>query len=460
MNYWRYALFGVFMLMIFEGVLRKLIPSAQVEIYLLKDAILLAVYFGFLLEQRKTKIDVRSVARIKLLLVLGLIFGCLEIFNPNSPSVLVGIVGVKNYFLYAPIAFILPFAFNSQAQLAKLLKYYIAIAMPVAVLGFIQVAGGAGSALNFYVNSPEDPTLAALARFGNEDLVRTSGTFSYIAGYTIYLTFITFLATAYNLAEGWRLKTALIPLIALPLVVAAMFTTGSRAPVYMVIVAIPIILLLAVRNGTLPFGTAIRVCILAPIIGFAAVNIYPPAFSAFVERATDPGSEETWIRATSPITETIGVLSTAPVFGMGIGTTHPSSLTVVGTDWPWWLGDLLTENEPARISVELGFIGLLLTYVLRIMISVASFQLTRSFKDRWHRAFGLVLSVYLTMAMTGSIMLNATAGLYYWGSFGLILAMRRQEQSARSLTPVRVEGARVRLPQPMARASVGSASSS
>jgi hypothetical protein len=48
-RYWQRALFAVFVLMVFEGALRKwAFPWAQAQVYLVKDAILLAVYLGFL----------------------------------------------------------------------------------------------------------------------------------------------------------------------------------------------------------------------------------------------------------------------------------------------------------------------------------------------------------------------------------------------------------------------------
>jgi hypothetical protein len=54
-----------------------------------------------------------------------------------------------------------------------------------------------------------------------------------------------------------------------------------------------------------------------------------------------------------------------------------------------------------------------------------------SFKDPAYRALGIVLAVYLALGLLYvPIMLNVTAGLYYWGGLGLVLAMRRLEQSA------------------------------
>src|SRR5262249_33639484 len=193
-KYWQHALFGVFILLVFEGALRKWVfPSAQAQIYLLKDAVLLAVYLGFILEQRKGLAAGSEMTFVKVVLFLGFLFGCFEVFNPNSPSTLVGLIGLKTYFLYAPIAFVMPYAITSRDQFLSLMRRYLIMAIPVAILGFVQVAAGPASSLNTYVSRSEDAP-AVLAYFGREEfIVRTSGTFSYISGYTAFLTFIAFL---------------------------------------------------------------------------------------------------------------------------------------------------------------------------------------------------------------------------------------------------------------------------
>jgi len=430
-RYWQHALFGVFVLLVFEGALRKwAFPSAQAEIYLVKDAILLAVYWGFVLDGRRNQTVLRGVASIKIVLLLAFAFGCIEVFNPNSPSLLVGFTGLKTYFLYAPVAFILPYAFRSREHLLHMIRRYLVMAIPVALLGFIQVAAGPDSFLNTYVSHTEGP--AALAHFGHENIVRTSGTFSFISGYTAFLSFVAFLAIGYNLANGWRIKNNITPILVLILVVGAMFTTGSRAPIYTLVATGPVILWLAASGRVLPVRTAVRLCLLLPIVAFVALNLSPHSFEAFAERATE-SSDSTVDRLLSPVDQTIEALSGAPALGVGIGTTHPSALTIMGTDEFWWLGDLLTEAELARVTVELGLIGLLLIFLLRFLIIGFALRWALSFKDPAYRALGIVLMIHLAVASVfGSIMLNVTSGLYYWGALGLVLAMRRFEQSPRT----------------------------
>src|SRR5262245_19432987 len=174
-RYWQRALFGVFVLLVFEGALRKwALPGAQAQIYLVKDAILLAVYLGFILDSSKTLPAPQGIGLIKIVLILSFIWGCIEVLNPNSPSIWVGLIGLKSYFLYAPIAFILPYAIKSREHLFLLIRRYLIMAIPVAVFGFIQIAAGPASSLNVYVSHSEDNTPAMLSYFGHENLVRAS----------------------------------------------------------------------------------------------------------------------------------------------------------------------------------------------------------------------------------------------------------------------------------------------
>ena len=439
-RYWQQALFGVFVLVVFEGALRKwAFPSAQAQIYLVKDAILLAVYLGFVLDARRNQPVLRDMTSIKVVLLLAFIFSCFEVLNPNSPSILVGLMGLKAYFLYVPIAFILPYAFKSREHLFHMIWRYLVLVIPVALLGFIQVAAGPDSFLNTYVSHNENAP--GLAHFGYENIVRTSGTFSYISGYTAFLTFVAFLAIGYNWANGWRIKNNIVPVVALILVVGAMFTTGSRAPVYTLVATGPVILWLAAIGRVLPTRIAVRLCLLLPIAAFVALNLSPRAVDAFTQRVNEQVSDSTAYRLLSPVNQTIWALSDGRALGTGIGTTHPSAFTIMGTQEPSWLGDLWPEDEPARVTVELGLIGLMLIYLPRFLIIGLALRWALSFKAPAYRVLGIVLTSYLTVAIVGQIVFNATAGLYYWGAVGLLLAMRRFEQSPRTQpTPMLAPG--------------------
>jgi hypothetical protein len=304
------------------------------------------------------------------------------------------------------------------------------MAIPVAVLGFVQIAAGPESRLNTYLSYSEDVEAAGTPFGAANDIVRTSGTFSYISGYTTFLSFVAFLAIGYNMARGWRLKKNIAPILALILVIGAMFTTGSRAPVYSLVATGPLILGMAVASRVLAPQTAMRLFILIPVIAIVAVSLSPRAYEGFLYRTTDSSGDTLYSRAVSaPLDQTIGALSEAPALGFGIGTTHPASLTIMQTDEFWWLQNLLVEEEPARITEELGLIGLLLIYFLRFLIAMFALRCAMSFKDPAYRSLGVVLTAYLALYILLPSLNNPTAGLYYWGALGLLLAMQRLEQA-------------------------------
>jgi hypothetical protein len=99
----------------------------------------------------------------------------------------------------------------------------------------------------------------------------------------------------------------------------------------------------------------------------------------------------------------------------------------------------------ARVTVELGVIGLLLNYFLRILIAAFALRWGISFKDPAYRALGIVLAVHLALGIALPIIFNPTAALYYWGALGLVLTMRRLEQSAGRETARVLEVSRARI---------------
>jgi hypothetical protein len=426
---WKRIILGVFILMIFEGAIRKwILPWAQAEVYLVKDALLLVAYALFLLGSQP-EWRFRGSAVLKGVIAFSFVFGCLEVLNPNSPSLLVGVAGVKDYFLYVPLAFILPYCFTSREEFLRFIKFYIVLAIPVSILGFVQVAAGPASFLNTYVSASEDIP-AAIVKFGRHDnIVRTAGTFSFISGYTTYLGFMAFLAVGYNMARGWQIKNNTGPIIALALVIGAMFTTGSRGPVYVLAATAPVVFFWALISRILSPKVAARLFLLVPLIVFAALHVSPEAVEAFQYRAETSG--DTYSRFFAPIAQLTEMLAESPFFGLGIGVTHNAALTIMGTLTPWWLNGMLAEEEIARVGQELGILGVVLIYFTRGIILVLAIRCTRGFRDPAYRSLGMVLTVQLAMGVVTALITNPTAGLYYWGSLGLILAMQRLERSGR-----------------------------
>jgi hypothetical protein len=118
---------------------------------------------------------------------------------------------------------------------------------------------------------------------------------------------------------------------------------------------------------------------------------------------------------------------------------------IMGAYEPWWLNGITPEDEMARVTVELGVIGLLLNFFLRCLIAAFALRCAMSFRDPAYRALGIVLAVYLALGILVAIINNATAGLYYWGALGLVLTMRQLEQFARTKAGTTLAASRPRI---------------
>src|SRR5262249_38692629 len=84
---------------------------------------------------------------------------------------------------------------------------------------------------------------AAMFGLGSHvEKARTTGTFPYITGYTTFLTVMFCLGAGLAAKNRWRLSGNFWPFILLTVTTAAMFTTGSRAPIYGLVITAPLVL--------------------------------------------------------------------------------------------------------------------------------------------------------------------------------------------------------------------------
>src|SRR5687767_1812518 len=91
---WRQAVQLALVVLVLEGAIRKwLLPGAQDLIYFAKDALLLAAYAGFWAERgRRGRAWKPREPFLFGVLTLAMLFGLLQVFNPELPNLLVGLL--------------------------------------------------------------------------------------------------------------------------------------------------------------------------------------------------------------------------------------------------------------------------------------------------------------------------------------------------------------------------------
>ncbi len=302
---WRTAVQLVMLLLVLEGAIRKwLFPGAQDLVYLAKDVLLVGVYLGFLRDRAQLRYRPPTFPTLYTALGLGALLGLLEIFNPRLPNLLVGVFGFKAYFLYVPLVLVLPAAFPSDRELVVFLRRYILLSIPVGLLGVVQFFSPASSPLNTYARLDDASAYGSgsgyVSTFGSSEYVRVTATFSYISGYSSYLVAITILVLAYLAAARWRLRRTLVAHAALGMALLGMLMTGSRGPVFMLVLLFPIYWWLAVMRGRDSGVTFARLLFGAAMLAILIYSVGGNALSAFLGRASRSPHRSTSCRMLDP----------------------------------------------------------------------------------------------------------------------------------------------------------------
>lgn len=424
---WQYTLFAVMILMVYEGALRKwLLPQFATEIYLLKDALVLMAFFGFMSASRPIGSHERRMQALKVLVVLNFFMCFMQLSNPASPSFLVAVIGVKNYVLYMLVAFMVPYAFTTSEDLERKLKVFMLLMIPVCLLGMVQFFSPPDSLINVYVQRGDEQQY--IARVGaSGEKVRSTGTFAFLGGYQTFVFTMFLFSLAFIIGSRKDLARLVVPLALLLGASLSMFTTGSRAVVFGIGALTPVVLVLNLKSGLINAQLMFRL-LSAIALAVAAVSYFASdAVEAFSYRAANADSNIG--RFLSPVTETMGALDVSPIFGYGPGSTHGAAGTIMNDNTYWWLENNFFEVEPARVMQETGVLGFLIVYALRIYLTVLAVSFSFQLRTPLFKALSAAIAGFFILHIGVHVVSNPTAGLFYWFSVGLLFAMYRLETS-------------------------------
>ncbi|MEQ8463068.1 hypothetical protein [Coleofasciculus sp. E1-EBD-02] len=420
---WRLAVKTTLVVVVIEGALRKwAFPQASQLLYFLKDFILFGAYISyFSLPNTKLKLAGKhhTITALTCIVALWCLF---QSFNPSLGSFVIGIFGIKNYLFYLPLMWLLPHLFRSEEELYKFLRSYLLLLIPVGILAIAQFLSPPSSPLNVYVN---DDTAFALS--GN-NTVRVTGTFSYIAGYSIYLGFCLCLLLPLLTRQQSRLWRSLT-IVEVLLVVITSFMTGARG---LMIIAILLIVGYFSLQGLTQLGNILRSIpkfILPGILAFIATTVwFRPAVEAFWIRAST--SNDLPARIVGSFTDPFRFFAYKGIDGYGTGATFQAN-GIIRALLNLPSGEYIPvfyESEMGRIALELGPIGFLLWYGFKLVLLLALWNVYRQLKRPFLRQ--LALSAFLLQAImfNSQLIFNPTANLYYWFLNGFIFLLPQLEQ--------------------------------
>ncbi len=230
---WRAGFYLFFCWMMVEDLPRKYLGN-NLALFFGKDILLALVYIALFREIRRGK---EKTFRPPFLLFLSLFFwlGVLQIFNPNSPHILYGLLGLKVYFYYVPLLFVGYALARDDESLRRFLIVNAAIAATIGSIGIIQ-ALGAANFLNPTNLAPELQDLGDLQKITPisgvffslpPSVFVSSGRFDQY----LIVAFVVVLGAAAYLLLSERTEGRKIVFTAIAILAVASLLSGSRGTV-------------------------------------------------------------------------------------------------------------------------------------------------------------------------------------------------------------------------------------
>jgi hypothetical protein len=374
-KYVRGLIWTYFILLIFEGSLRKwVLPQYSDVLLVVRDPVVLATYA--LAIRGRVFPNTGYVVSLAVIGVLSWLVSLvvLEQYLSLQPLILVTGFGFRSNFLHLPLIFIIGKVFDHD-DLLKLGKWILIGSIPMAILLAIQFNAAPDSFINRTVGLGETLQIGA-----GGDKIRPPGTFSFTSG----VVFCASLAATYLLYGGltrgvyrnWLLFSAGFALMVM------IGVSGSRSVLLAVVVVIAsLVAIILVRPSALnQFGRNLLI-VVAVLFLVSRVPVFKEGVQILSDRFTSTAeAEENTIagglvaRGLSGFTEAFKFIPIAPIggYGLGIGTNGGAKFLSGRSMF------LLTEGEWGRVVLEsgpiLGFAYLIWRCVLVFNLGVLSFK--------------------------------------------------------------------------------------
>jgi hypothetical protein len=405
--------FFIYLLFLLEGPLRKwFLPGLASPLTLLRDPFVIALYAYCFLNGLILR---KGIASLWLkFAVFTSAFGLLQ-YSLSAYSLEGWILGVRTYWLYMPLAFIVAATF-SPPDLLRFLKLNLWIAIPYALLVSAQYNAGAFAFINQGVGGDES---AAVGLVGS--IVRPFGLFTYTAPNVEFTAAMVAMFISVYLA-GVRQRPNIVIFCVMATAVATMAVlTGSRG-IYLSVAIILSLTLFGLMQTGLQDKTVVRVLSIIAFVtltGWLFVNVFSDMFAAMEVRVEVASRSEgsIWNRLYYSNFAFLEALETAPVLGHGIGAGAPGVAQFLGLK-PLLYGESDTQRNVNELGLIFGSVFLLLRWFTSLWLLQTALQLTRQ-----GLPMVLPLAGYAVLPLAvGQITTSPLISFLPWIFAGMILA--------------------------------------
>ncbi len=426
--YWKKSVIFLLYWILLEGAFRKWVfPFMQRELFMVKFLILFSIYAGYLISKKIKGEDILPPSSLNFLIIFYLFMGFAQIFNPNLPSILIGVIGFIVEFSLVPLIFIVKEVFDKEEKLYKFFKIYAFSSLPFMVLGIIQYNLPPTHILNYYAHGTPAGAIAGEA-------VRVISTFPYIAGYATYLNLISVLLLYIITIMNLKIYERIYAYILIALVFLSLFLTGSRGPMGFTLFIYFSYLVITSIQGLYGYKHLLRKWILRliPALGISALFIFwtpfgKRAYNNFMQRMGEKGEQDIKERIKITYIEPLGFSKYAGFFGYGVGSAYQGTVGFVENEELWGNMPRAFEPEPGRLILEYGILGFLLIFILRWSILLSFVKRFLTLQNSKLKYLSLLIFLYLFPVgiMLAQINFDTERNLFFWFFAGFLFLFDR-----------------------------------
>ncbi|HLZ12502.1 MAG TPA: hypothetical protein VKP58_07940 [Candidatus Acidoferrum sp.] len=450
LNDFRRGLYIFLVWLLFEDFFRKYLGNDML-IFFAKDFLVAVVYLSFFLAWRRKQIQSFKPPFLMPLLLL-VWFGFLQVFNPASPHILYGILGMKLFFYYIPLLLVGYSLVNSELELRAFLKINLIPILVIVALGIAQSIIG--------------PTFLNPATI-QEDIRELSSLYRVapISGVIVYRPTSVFVSTgrysdllvvAWLLSLGFLGYTLLrfhkgrsLAFLSVALVVAGMLLSASRGVfawglINIVVVAAAFLWgapwrqreVMRVLRAFFRAGLGVALAVTMLLVIFPEALLDRLAVYSETLSPTSSASELTHRARDYPLQNFVGAFGYDRwPYGYGIGTTALGIqyITRIFGVKPLGIG---VESGFGGLVVEMGIGGLVLWLIMGIAVVTSAWKIVRELRGSPWFPIGFVVFWYAFLMlfpfMVGGIqsyedfVLNA----YLWLLLGILFRLPHIKVSA------------------------------
>jgi hypothetical protein len=414
-TYWFFALMAAICL---EGLGRKYVPAIPTTaFYFLKDVVLLVAYLAFRRDASVRKVGEWLFRGFGVVWLGGLIWTAIEIANPSQGSFLLGLIGMRAYWLWwaAPImvASILQTA-KHRRNAIYILAYF---AIGISVFAALQFVSPPDSAINLYSVVDGEAVHASDAGIVySTGRARVSGTFSFITGFSDFTVLVPTLLLSVGI-ETSDTKLRRIAFVATGAVAAVLPMSGSRSSL---VLGLGVLVLTCWAAGLLFTRVGRRIVMAGVVAAVLSLVAFPEAFLGIQSRFEDTEETQSRFLGTAAVLPPVALaVFDYPLGGVGTGMAQNAAVSMHVSS-PY-----IAEGELHRYLVELGVVGFLLMWSLRLGLMVALLRAYKILKQAERRgAAGAALS-YAAVTFFGNLTFDHIWQALYFVGVGFILAETR-----------------------------------